>query len=89
MTMTAAGRTKLSTAYTSSKGEAFTVYYGSKKIVTFTATEALDSSITKFVIKDVFGDNYIDENLARRVERNINKNKLSKTAINETLYGNG
>ena len=89
MTMTNAGRTKLSTAYTSSNGEAFTVYYGSKKIVTFTATQALDSSITKFVIKDVFGDNYIDENLARRVERNINKNKLSKTAINETIYGNG
>ena len=89
MTMTNAGRTKLSTAYTSSNGEAFTVYYGSKKIVTFTATQALDSIITKFVIKDVFGDNYIDENLARRVERNINKNKLSKTAINETIYGNG
>ena len=89
MKMTDEGRTKLSTAYTSSNGKPFTVYYGSKKIVTFTATQALSSSITKFAIKDVFGDSYIDADLVRRVERNINKNKLSKTAINETLYGNG
>jgi predicted peptidase len=89
MTMTAAGRTKLSNAYTASNGKPFTIYYGSKKIVTFTATDALSNDITKFVIKDVFGDNYIDTDLVVRVNRNINKNKLSKTAISETLYGNG
>ena len=89
MKMTDEGRTKLSNAYTSSNGKPFTVYYGSKKIITFTATEALSTSITKFAIKDVFGDSYTDNELVRRVERNMNKNKLSKTAINETLYGNG
>jgi poly(3-hydroxybutyrate) depolymerase/fibronectin type 3 domain-containing protein len=89
MKMTDEGREKLSAAYTASNGKPFTVYYGSKKIVTFTATKALSSSITKFVIKDVFGDSYSDNNLLRRIQRNINKNKLSKTAINETLFGNG
>ena len=85
LTLTDAARTKLTNAYTSSGGKEFTVYYGNQKILTYTATTAVDSSMTKFVIKNAFSSSYSDDNIINRIGSAINVNKLSKTAYSETV----
>jgi hypothetical protein len=85
LTLTDAARTKLSNAYKASGGKEFTVYYGNQKILTYTATTAVDSSMTKFVVKNAFSSSYSDADIMNRIGSAINVNKLSKTAYSETV----
>jgi tRNA A37 methylthiotransferase MiaB len=71
--------------FKASGGKEFTVCYGNQKILTYTATTAVDSSMTKFVVKNAFSSSYSDADIMNRIGSAINVNKLSKTAYSETV----
>lgn len=82
LTMTSDGRNKLSEAYKASNGKAFNVYFGSKKIATYTATSGLNSNVTKFVLKGVFSSGNYTEYL-NKLKFNISNKK--RTSLSDTV----